>query len=53
MLDVDACDDQSYRLWAAHLADALQGEFWKNMDINQNNYSWEKRIEGYLSSLNL
>lgn len=53
MLDVDACDDESYWYWAKALVDCLKEQKWKRIDVDPKIYAWENRIDDYIKSMNL
>jgi glycosyltransferase involved in cell wall biosynthesis len=53
VLDIDACDDETYSQWSTYLVDAIQNELWKKVDVSLDDYSWEKATKGIVESMGL
>lgn len=53
VLDHDACDDETYNIWAERLEYVLVNKLWKGVDVDKNYYSWENRLDKYIQSMNI
>lgn len=53
VLQSEVCDEVSVHEWAEKLMEAIKERKWKKIDIDPNDYSWEKVADFFIEELNL
>jgi glycosyltransferase involved in cell wall biosynthesis len=53
MMDLEPIDNESLDYWANQLLDAIESKRWQQIDINPEDYSWEKMADNLVRALDM